>query len=108
LSHSFASNYRLWEPGAARSNFRDTVKQQVLSDRAACLIERYQGRDVNPEEFEARWGEPPLKLSIIRGPGFLQRIPSLEEEDPEPEADGTDRLEPDRDMEWETEEEGSV
>jgi hypothetical protein len=37
LSHSFASNYRLWEPGAARSNFRDTIKQQVPADRAACL-----------------------------------------------------------------------
>jgi hypothetical protein len=78
---------------------------KALYDRAACLIERYQGRDINPDEFEQRWGEPPSKLSIIRGPRFLQRLPSLGEEDPEPKADGINRLEPDRDTEWETEEE---
>jgi hypothetical protein len=56
LSHSFASNYRLWEPGAARSNYRETVMRQALADRAACILERYRGKEMNPIEFEMRWG----------------------------------------------------
>jgi hypothetical protein len=44
-------------------------------------------------------------LSIIYGPGFSQRLPIFEEGDPECEADGTNGLEPDRDIEEETEEE---
>jgi hypothetical protein len=42
-------------------------------------------------------------LSIIRGPKFLQRHLDTEVENPEPEADGTNRLELDGDTGWETE-----
>jgi hypothetical protein len=103
--HSFASNHKLWEPGAARNNYREAIKNQVLADRAACVLERYQDREMNPTDIEERCGEPPLKLSVICGPRFLQRTPSTGEEDPEPEADGINYLGLDRDTEWETESE---
>ena len=101
--HSFASNYWLWDPDIARTNYKETIKQQVLADRAACLLERYRGKDIGPREFEERWGEPPLGLSIIRGPRFLRRLPRTEEEGPDSEADGYTDLELDGDSEWETE-----
>jgi hypothetical protein len=53
--------------------FRDMVKRQILADRAACLIERHQNWEMNPEEFEKRWGQSPSKMSIIRGPDCLLR-----------------------------------
>jgi len=73
FSHSFASAFRLWHPEAAVTNFRETVKRQILEDRAACLIERYWNREINPKEFQRRWGQAPTKMSIIRGPDCLLR-----------------------------------
>lgn len=63
---------------------------------------------MNSTEFELRWNEPPLGMSMIRGLRFMRRNTGEEEEDPEPEADGNNRLGPERDTEWETEtEEGT-
>jgi hypothetical protein len=45
------------------------AKLQILADRAACLIERYWNWGIKPKEFEIGWGQGPLKISIIRGPG---------------------------------------
>lgn len=84
LSHSFASTYRLWHPDTARNNYRDVIRQQVLGDRAACLIERYQNKDTNPDEFFGRWGQLPLAMSITKGPAFLTRevpVYDLDEDD---------------------------
>jgi hypothetical protein len=91
LSHSFASAFQLWHPEAAVTNFRETVKRQILADRAACLIERYWNREINPKEFQRRWGQAPTKMSIIRGPDCLLRHREV----------------PEGENEWETEDENT-
>lgn len=73
LSHSFATTFRLWKPEAAVTSFRDVVRRQILADRAACLSVRHQNWQMNPEEFEKRWGQSPPKVSSIRGPDCLLR-----------------------------------
>jgi hypothetical protein len=78
LSHSFASAYKLWHQTAAVTNFRNEVNRQILADRAACLTERHWNREINPMEFEIRWGQGPSKMSIIRGPDCLLRQRPIE------------------------------
>jgi hypothetical protein len=43
-------------PEAAVKNYREQIKRMILVDRAACMIERYRGKDFNSKSFNERWG----------------------------------------------------
>lgn len=58
------------------------MRSRIMTDRVACLQERYQGGNCNESVFEELWGQHPQRVKVRAGPYCLQRFITVPEEDP--------------------------